>query len=775
MRRVVKLGPILIFFAAFGAGMSIYLSVLYRQLNEAFHRREQFVPTRVYSDVTRIAPPQSRAFVEERLKSLGYHPSGTNNTIQFTLHEIDYPLYLIPSNHPQLDPKVASEPVVLQLSPKVGALPERLLSVQIGGKDVPDVYLEPELVTSLSSTRKEIRELVKFQDIPAPVWKAIIAIEDQHFLEHKGLDPRGIARAVWVNIRSLRLAQGGSTLTQQLVKNLMARRNKNVFRKINELFLSLLLEATYDKEQILERYLNEVYLGQVGNMEVHGVAEGAEHFFGKNLNDLNLAEIALMAGLIRGPGYYSPYKYPERAYARERLVLKKMVETGKIAEGEAQAALSMPIRLLPAPSITNKAPYFADFVKAELYRQLQGKMSEQEIDEAGFRVYTTLDLTLNEAAQLAVSHGIAALEKKVKVPSSTRLEGALASVDPSNGYVRALIGGRSYAQSNFNRILNMQRQVGSTFKPVVYLTAYLKGHDPSGVPYGPGYPINDAPWTLVYDNLRQHWTPRDYEDEYLGWITLRQALAHSINTSTARLGYQVGFDEIIKVARALGIGSPLPSVPSISLGIAELSPIELVRMYATIANHGIANELTVFRGITKESDPHFAHFVEEPKQVVDAANIDLLRDTLTSVFTEGTAHETAVKMGFDRPAAGKTGTTSHHRDAWFAGFTPQLATVVWTGLDQPTSKSKANLTGAVAALPIWIDFMKTALSAEPVLPFPENPSLTQVRIDRKSGLAASAFCPGDQVIEDEYVRGNEPANSSCATEWPSSPAESVAP
>jgi penicillin-binding protein 1B len=800
-RRVVKLKfknlifPASVVFVVFLIGMSLYLSMLYRQLNEAFHRKDQFMPTRIYSDVTRIAPPQTRAFIEERLHSLGYTFSRTDlptgATLQFTLHGIDYPAYLIPTDHPQLNPTNASSPVTLSFE---GPFLKSIRMGPAGTVQPADVYLEPELVTALATSRKEIRDPIKFQDIPAPVWKAIIAIEDQHFMEHRGLDPRGMARAVWVNIRALRFAQGGSTLTQQLVKNLMARRNKNVFRKINELFLSLLLEATYDKEQILERYLNEVYLGQVGSMEVHGVAEGAEHFFGKDLNDLNLAEIALMAGLIRGPGYYSPYKYPQRAFARERLVLKKMVETGKIAEGEAKAALAMPIRLAPAPSVTNKAPFFADFVKAELYRQLQGKLSEEELSEEGLRVYTTLDLAMNQIAQASVTRGITALEKKMKLPPANlvatapanqlanHLEGALASVDSATGQIRALVGGRNYAQSNFNRILNMRRQVGSTFKPIVYLSAYIKGHDASGVPYGPGYPIQDAPWTLVYDNFRQRWTPRDYEDEYLGWITLRDALAKSINTSTARLGYQVGIPDIIKIASALGIESPLPPVPSLTLGVAELSPIELLRVYSTIANHGVANELTVFRAITKEDGAGFMHFVSEPKPAVDPGAADLLADTLTSTFTEGTAHEASARLGFERPAAGKTGTTSHHRDAWFAGFTPELTTVVWTGADQPSAQanaqSKISLTGATGALPIWIDFMKTALADMPAQPFAPSPHLVSATIDRKSGLTVNAnvYCPSAQVITDKYTQGNAPSvESGCAADWPASPPESVEP
>lgn len=767
----------------------IYLIILYGQLKEAFARQDQFLPTRIYSDVTRINPPQTRRFVTERLKALGYTmqkgPEGSSDDdLSFTLHPLEYPIYLLPDNHPTLE--AFNQPVHLKFSG--GAADSPLQAIEIKGQEVPELFLEPEIVATLAragAEKKEIRELLKFDQVPANVWQAIIAVEDQHFMQHRGFDPRGLARAVWVNLRTFSLAQGGSTLTQQLVKNLMARRTKNIYRKVNELFLSLLLEATFDKETILERYLNEVYLGQVGQFEVHGVAEGARHFFGKDLNDLNLGEIALMAGLIRGPGYYSPYRYRERAIERQRLVLRKMVETGKIAEAEMQEALAAPIRLAPPQTVANKAPYFTDFVKAELIRQLKNRVPEEEIAESGFRVYTTLDLSLNQIAQQAVARGIADLEKKMGLTDpKDRLEGALASVDQTNGFIRALIGGRSYAHSTFNRILNMKRQVGSTFKPIVYLTAIRKGKDANGVPYGPAHPAEDAPWTLTYDRGKQTWTPRNYEKEFMGWTQYRSALAHSINTVTARLGWEVGIDRVIQSARDLGIESELPAVPSLSLGVAELSPVELLRVYATIANHGEQDDLTVIRAITQDDGSAYARFVYHPKLVYEPPTTDLLTDMLQSVFTEGTAAIAQKAYGFDRPAAGKTGTTSHHRDAWFAGYTPQLTTVVWVGADQtdaaavaaaeadakkPKAKAKKfMLTGATSALPIWVDYMKRGLEGEAPLTFRVNPDIVSVPIDQKSGQRASSTCPASQVIQDKYLRTEEPQVETCEHDWPPS-------
>ncbi len=820
-RRVVILGTLLLLTIGFGT----YLNVLYRQLLQAFEQQEQYLPLRIFSDVTRIAPPQSREYVESRLRALGYSlekseaESSDGVALRFRLRSVRrpdaadkpyYPLYLIPEDHPTVD--AGDKPILLKFD---GTDSKSLLqSVEVveteaDRREIPEIFLEPELIATVSrggegDGSNYIRSVVRFDEIPPKIWRAIIAVEDPHFLEHKGLDPRGLARAIWTNLRTMSLAQGGSTISMQLVKNLSKRRGKNLFRKANEILLTVLLEMRMEKEKILERYLNEVYLGQVGSFEVHGVVEGARHFFGKSLDDLNQAEAALMAGVIRGPHYYSPYRdtAKERAMERQRWVLKRMVETGHLTEEEEKEALEAPIRLAPVQSSTNKAPYFTDYVKAELLSRLKGKMTEDEVTDSGFRIYTTLDPYINAAAQRAVARGIEAAEKKFKLAPEERIEGALAAVDHSDGAIRALIGGRSYAQSTFNRILNMKRQVGSTFKPIVYLAALEKGADANNTPYGPGYPVEDIVWTLTYDRGRQKWAPRNYEKNFLGWTSMRQALANSVNTVAARLGHEVGVANIILAARALGITSELPQVPSLALGVAELSPIELLRAYAAVANHGVQDELTVIRGITQDDGTGFLRFFYAPKQVFDPGPTDLLTEMMQSVFTDGTARSAAA-MGFDRPAAGKTGTTSNYRDAWFAGYTPNLTAVVWVGMDQtparPPSEEnaeeteaqladkkakaakkekekapKVTLTGAGAALPIWVDFMKAALANEPPTPFPVSPHLIDVTIDKFTGQRAHSGCPVSQITTEKYLRAHEPSEYGCAPGWPPSVQQTVA-
>jgi penicillin-binding protein 1B len=698
-----------------------YLTSLFHQLEQSFLAKQDSIPTRIFSDVTRVTPGAPRPWLEQRLKALGYHPSVStgNPELTFTLHPIRYPETLIPENHPTLGAARDSKTVTLEFEGKEPSA--ELVAIRLGSDEIPELYLEPELVGSLGNNdQKQVREWVSFADIPPTVWQAILAIEDQHFLDHIGLDWRGLFRAIFVNLKQLRFAQGGSTITQQLVKNLMERHDKNLLRKLNEALLAIFLEIRYSKEEILERYLNEVYLGQIGSLEIHGVSEGAKYFFGKRLAEIELHEAALMAALIRGPGYYSPYRYLDRAVERQKLVLKKMVETGHIAEEEMKEASRQRLRLAPPqPASNNKAPYFVDFVKAELIKKLEDRFTEEDLPKAGLRVYTTLLTPINQAAQKAVADGVGQQEQQIlasknktrkkgapdPAPSASpseapglRLEGALAAVEQRTGYIRALVGGRSYAQSSFNRILNMKRQVGSTFKPIVFLAAFQKGRDAQGVPFTPAYPLEDAPFSLTYDRSQPTWSPKNYEPEFEGWVSLRKALAHSINTASARLAQEVGIQEIINTARGLGIEGDLPAVPSITLGTPELSPVELLKVYSSLANHGQSDELTVIRAITLDDGTSVARFVLNPQWVADPAPVDALIDLMTTVFEDGTASP-ARSMGWSRPAAGKTGTTSAHRDSWFAGFTPQLTAVVWVGWDQvpPETQKLPKLTGATAA------------------------------------------------------------------------------
>jgi penicillin-binding protein 1B len=764
----------------FAAGVLIilltYFFYLVKQVEVAFDTPNEFIPTRIYSNVTKISPPLARSVIEQKLKALSYNVQIAGNEISFTLHSPQYPDFLIPENH--VTQKLKDKKIELYFEGiDAGSALER---IQSEGNAVNEFYLEPEFVATLSSDKSQIREVLKFEDFPHTIPDAVMAAEDQHFYEHFGIDPRGFVRAILVDIKTLSFSQGGSTVTQQLVKNLMERRNRNLFMKVNELFLAPVLEMKYTKKQIFERYMNEVFLGQIGAYEIRGFSEGAKYFFGKQVRELNMGEIALLVGLIKGPAFYSPYRHFDRARTRQQYVLERMLETKKITELQFHSALKEPIRLAQAPQAANRAPYFVDYVKAELIRTLSDRFDEKEIPELGFQIYTTMDLNLNQTAQQLLQTGLTELEKKMNIQAPVQLQGAIAVADQSSGEVRALIGGRNYAESGFNRILNMKRQVGSTFKPIVYATAFRKIEDQRGNVYTPAYPVLDKEWNWKYDKSQPQWHPTNYEKEFLGWMPLKLALAKSINTAAARVAKDVGLDSIAETASLLGITTKIPLVPSIALGSVELSPIEVLNAYLNIANHGKSDTPYVIRAIQNPDGSEFFRSEYRPKQKIDAGIADMMTYLLQSVFSDGTASMSPA-YGFDRPAAGKTGTTNDYRDSWFVGYTPQLTALVWVGLDtglinqanvqkaEPGVKvkkpKKIHLTGATAALPIWLQLMKKTLEYEPALPFAESDNLQDVRLDIKSGQKAESSCPESQVVSEKVIVGREPKRTTCLPDY----------
>ena len=393
---------------------------------------------------------------------------------------------------------------------------------------------------------------------------------------------------------------------------------------------------------------------------------------------------------------------------------------------------------------------------------MKNRMTPEETLSQGLKVYTTLDLDHYIAAQAALSQGLESLEKQLKIPPGNRLEGAVAVLDHTSSSLEVLIGGRSYSQSSFNRILNMRRQVGSTFKPLVSLAAFSQTQSTSARPYSLNFPVLDSPYKLVFDQGRQTWEPRNYEKNYLGWISLETALADSINTVAARLGQAVGIDAVVKTAQDAGISSPLPAVPSLALGVAELSPLELLTAYGTIANHGVRDRATAIRTITHSDGQVIARYEYEPKNWLDPAATDQVTLALQSVLSEGTARD-AHRLGWDRPAAGKTGTTSNYRDAWFAGYTPQLTAVVWVGfdLDPAAGTSVPKLTGANSALPIWVRVMNGVLAGLPPEPFVESPLLETRPLDIHTGFEALPGCPSTQVRSTSVPKGRFPTARTC--------------
>ncbi len=592
-----------------------------------------------------------------------------------------------------------------------------------GTEEKDSIILDPTPIFQLTGTQRETRDYIPLPEIPTKLLKAIIAIEDQRFLEHIGFDLKSLARALWINLRSRALAQGGSTITQQLVKNLLGQREKTLLRKLRELVLAVLLEVRYSKEQILEKYLNEVYFGQVGAVEVHGVSEAAKYFYNKSLSRLNLAEMAFLAGIIRGPAVYSPYKNLKQALERKDIVLKKMESLRLITPQESKSALAQKLTFAPILLGLNQAHYFVDYVIAQILDQLHSKITHEDLTSQGLQIYTTLDIILQKKAESVVKQIVQEMEARYKIQPPQRLEGVLVIADHEKGLVRALVGGRSFAETTFNRVLNMKRQVGSTFKPVVYLAAFLKGKDSQGNPYNADYLIEDEPWTYEWEN--QKWSPKNYEKAYRGQIYLRDAFANSINIPVAKIGMDVGLDFIVDVAHKLGVSTALPKVPSLTLGAVDLSPMELLQIYSTFANLGKRVELTTIHKIENTEGGLVAQFIPREEQVYDLEVMKQIKDLLEAVVTEGTA-KSMRQLGYSKNAYGKTGTTSYSRDSWFAGYSEGLAAVSWIGYDelkmdkldrnvpavqstlsrghQAIPPAPASLTGAGTALPLWTRF-----------------------------------------------------------------------
>jgi penicillin-binding protein 1B len=735
-----------------------YFSFSINNLIQAFDSQAEWTPSRVYSDLSTISLADPRKEAEELLNRLGYPFHSQTYQIDFQMNTSDYPA--------ELNPKTYEKNQILNVEIHFDGdnTDASVESIRINDQDETTLFLKPELIAILSRNgeSRSIRTNKKFEDIPSLLWQAIIAIEDQSFLTHPGLDLKGLLRAIYVNLKTLSFAQGGSTITQQLVKNLTSRRKKNLFLKLNEAFLALSLEMKYSKQSLLERYLNEVYLGQVGKLEVHGVVEGAQFFFGKQVEDLSLGEIAIIAGLIRGPHYYSPYKNLARCKKRQKIVLEKMVETSQITQMEADEAFSEPIRTVPPQNVVSKAPFFTDTLQFELKPILKNLGMDDTKTPFGLNIYTSLNTRFNGFAQSAITKGL--LEAIKKNPEAQKLESALIAIDHKKGLIKTIIGGKSYTESSFNRAINSKRQVGSVFKPIVYLSAILKGKDDQGIPYGPAHLVLDAPWTLNYDNDRQSWSPKNIGKNYKGWITYRTALAESVNVAAAKVGWEVGLDRIIAVANSLGIKSSLLAVPSLALGTSELTPLEMTSCYATIANHGTKNEIGSIKLITDNTQKLLYERVQSSVTEVDPSAVDLLIDMLQDVFTKGTAQNVA-KMNFEHIAAGKTGTTSSYRDAWLIGFTKDITVGVWVGFDQNIT-SNLKITGAAVALPIWVDFVKSALQNQASSEFDLNPKLIDLPTNVFSGKKATSDCKAPYMKLEKYIQDILPEQEACEKEFP---------
>jgi penicillin-binding protein 1B len=616
------------------------------------------------------------------------------------------------------------------------------------GDPVAALVIEPERLGAVFGEEFEDRTPIRLSEVPRSLTDAVLVTEDRDFYRHAGVSVRRILGAMAANLRGAS-KQGGSTLTQQLVKNLYLSPERTVRRKVVEAILSLILDARYSKDEIFEAYLNEIYLGREGSIAITGVGEAARHYFGKEAQDLDLAESATIAGMIRAPNTYSPLRNPDRARQRRDLVLKLMREEKRIDERQLAEALEEPLDSSSRPASRTIAPHFVDLVKSELSEKYGEKLKTE-----GLQIYTTLDVDLQEAAQKAVSGGLERLEKQYRrlaaAAKEAPLQGALIVLEPRTGLVRALVGGRDYKTSQFNRVTQAHRQPGSLFKPFVYLAAFARRD--LATPLTPATILEDSPITVVWDRAtdEQQWTPRNYDSQYRGTMTARQALELSINIPTVRVALAAGLPTVLAAARAAGIGSRLRAFPSIALGAFEISPIEIASAYAVFANEGVRVEPKTIVGV-ETPEGAVLDRKETPVAAVLPADAVFLVDSLMRGAVERGTASGARAGGVRGVLAGKTGTTNDGRDAWFVGFSPRFLSVVWVGYDDNRA---VHLSGSQAAVPIFAEFSRSIPAQAFAESFPVPSDIVTAEIDPDTGLLASSACP--RRATEVFIAGTEP-------------------
>jgi penicillin-binding protein 1B len=612
------------------------------------------------------------------------------------------------------------------------------------GADLPVFRLDPPEIGSVFPIHGEDRLIVAPADVPPLLRSGIKLIEDRRFDEHHGVDPLGLLRATWANLRAGRVVQGGSTLTQQLVKNYFLSDEQTFGRKATEAVMAMRLEARYSKEDILVAYLNEVYLGQDGARAIHGFGLGSEYYFAKPLDELEPAELALLIGLVKGPSLYDPRKHPDRALARRNLVLKEFADAHLIDAQTAKRALASPLGLRP-PGGTY-VPAYIDLVR----RHLKRDYAEADLAAAGLSVYTSLDLKAQAAAERALTQNLQRLDARAHLRNE-HLEGAVIVVEPNSGDVIAVVGGREVDASGFNRALDARRPIGSLVKPAVYLTALESGR------YTAASLIEDAPIELKLAD-GSVWAPQNFERQVYGQVPLARALAESMNLATVRLGLDLGLPKVAATLEQLGLESAPTLNPSLLLGTVEMSPLEVVQVYTTLADGGFRTRLRAVRAVLDEQGRPLKSFKVQVEDVAPPAAVYQLDRMLMLVPTHGTARDAAARLPHGLVIAGKTGTSSDTRDSWFAGFTGSYLAVAWVGYDD---NRETGLTGAAGALPVWAD---TMASLKPLSFDPVAPDTVEDRwIGFNDGLETTATCSADAVMIAVPKDTPLPRNSRCLT------------
>ncbi len=732
---------VMVCFVVFLAFVGYTYAVITKKFDSS---RRWDLPSRIYSDATPIVPGMTipRSLLEPKLNHVGYHEVAarvtnpgeyryTGDSLEVYLQNFEYP-----------DIEFRALPVTIEMNGGTVRAIHRLDD----GVALRGIRLEPELITSIYNNEMEDRLPVSLSTVPKVVSEAIIATEDRNFYHHEGISIRGTLGALATDIRSKTLTHGGSTLTQQLIKNLYLNPERTWRRKPIEALMALLLEARYNKKEILEAYLNEIYLGQNGAVQIIGVEQASQVYFGKHVTYLTLPEAATLAGIVRSPNVLSPLTHPDRAKPRRDTVLLLMKEQGFISPTEYEEAVASPLTTSRFPKTSRSAPFFVDLV----LKQLKETYPETQLRTEGLRVFTTLDTIMQRSAEQALDSGIEALNKHYPYlrKSPTPLEGVILTIQPGTGYVKALVGGRSYSKTQFNRAIQARRQPGSLFKPFVYVTAMDPARGQQA--FTAATILDDSPISIRSGNAV--WTPQNYDLKFHGQVTVREALAHSYNIPAVRAAMNAGVPNVLKTAATIGIESHLAPYPSVSLGSFEVTPLEIAYAYSAFANLGVKAEPISILAVSTPEGKLLESREVKMKRVAQAGVCYVMNDVLKDVFTYGTAGK-ARQGGFTRPFAGKTGTTSSYRDAWFVGYSPRILSLVWLGFDDGHS---IRLSGGDACVPIWTVNMNRVGGLVPDVDWKRPEDVVERQIDPQSGMLATPYCP--QTKNEIFVAGAEPAS-----------------
>lgn len=729
------LGRVLVLVALAATG---YVAWLDLHVRGQFEGRRWSVPARIYARPMELYAGMrlSGDDLEQELRAAGYQPTAaagraatyTRRGDSFRIHTRRFQFW---------DGEQAARQVRIRFNGR------RVSGLRANGAKQALVRLDPAIIGRIYPNHHEDRVLLRLEEVPAGLVAALLSVEDREFEHHHGVSPRAIARAMFANLRAGAVVQGGSTLTQQLAKGYFLSGDRTWWRKLNDAVIALLLEAHYDKAEILEAYVNEVYLGQDGRRAIHGFGLAAQFYFGRDLAALQLPELALLVAVVRGPSYYNPRRHPRRAIKRRNLVLEQMRELGIISVSRARRAKSLPLGVTPASRGSSRYPAFVDLVR----RQLRRDYRDEDLRGEGLRIFTTLDLRTQRVAERALAKRIARLERN-KGGGQGVLQGAIIVTAPQSGEALAVVGGRHRGRAGFNRALDAVRPVGSLIKPAVYLAALEQPRR-----FTLATRLLDEPIS-IRTAAGLLWQPKNYDDTLHGRISLYEALVKSYNLATVRLGMEVGLDQVTNSLKRLGIERPLEPFPSLLLGAAELSPVEVTQMYQTLAGGGFRVPLRAIREVTSARGEPLSRYPLSVQQAFEPGPVFLVVEAMRGVMREGTGRSARARLGAGLVMAGKTGTTDDLRDSWFAGFTEDLLAVVWLGHDDNTP---AGLSGAKGALQVWIDMMK---SLGPRSLTSQSPSGVEwAWTDLQRGLITDTGCPG--AVRFPYMRGSEPRRVHC--------------